>query len=344
MKNKEKTVASFERKNMTGMKVEEVLAKKNANLGSGVVGLSIIVTLNNLASSVRQIYEQIINVFSTNGQGFEILFVDDGSTDDSISLLHELRTQDARVRIVQLRSQFGEAAAFNAGLQIARGDVIVYFTGRVNINPMDLPKLLKKLEAGHDLVVGWRYPRRDSRLNQIVSNFFNKVSTHFSKVKLHDMNSGVMVARHEVFKDISFYGNLINFIPIMAQKQGFRIAEVQVEQLPGKFEHSRYIKNYIRRFLDIITVIFLTNYSKKPLHFLGFLGAVFTVIGLLISIYLFGYRVLGFGGIAGRPMLLLGVLLLVIGIQMISIGLLGEMIIFTHARKIKEYNIKEIFG
>lgn len=339
-----KTVTSFERKSMKGMKVDEVLARKSANLGTDVVGLSIIVTLNNQAQGVRQIYEQIVNVFNTNGQGFEILFVDDGSTDDSLSQLQGVKAQDARVRIVQLRTQFGEAAAFNAGLQIARGDVIVYFTGRVNINPMDLPKLLKKLEAGHDLVVGWRYPRRDSRLNQVVSNFFNKVSAHFSKVKLHDMNSGVLVARREVFKDISFYGNLINFIPIMAKKQGFRIAEVQVEQLPGKFEHSRYIKNYIRRFLDIITVIFLTNYSKKPLHFLGFLGAVFTAIGLLISIYLFLYRILGFGGIAGRPMLLLGVLLLVIGIQMISIGLLGEMIIFTHARKIKEYNIKEIFG
>lgn len=329
---------------MTEMKLEKVLERKNANLGDGVVGLSIIVTLNNLAQSVRQIYEQIINVFNNNGQGFEIVFVDDGSTDDSIIILHELRAQDTRVRIVQLRTQFGEAASFNAGLQIARGDMIVYFTGRVNINPVDLPKLLKKLEAGHDLVVGWRYPRRDSRLNQVVSNFFNKVSAYFSKVRLHDMNSGVMVARCEVFRDLSFYGNLINFIPIMAKKQGFRIAEVQVEQLPGKFEHSRYLKNYIRRFLDIITVIFLTNYSKKPLHFLGFLGAIFTAFGLLINIYLFVYRILGFGGIAGRPMLLLGVLLLVIGIQMISIGLLGEMIIFTHARKIKEYNIKEIFG
>jgi hypothetical protein len=129
---------------------------------------------------------------------------------------------------------------------------------------------------------------------------------------------------------------------VLADRQGYKIAEAKIEQLPGAFRKSKYFNEYVQRLLDIITVIFLTNYSKKPIHFLGFVGALFTLVGAVIEIYLFIYRIFQLGPIAGRPLLLLGALLLVIGIQLISIGLLGEMIIFTHARDIKEYNIEEI--
>jgi hypothetical protein len=134
------------------------------------------------------------------------------------------------------------------------------------------------------------------------------------------------------------------FIPVLAARQGYKVAEEQIEQLPGTFRKSVHVAEYIQRLLDIITVIFLTKYSKKPLHFLGFFGMIFTVAGLAMNLYLFVYRILGFGAIAGRPLLLLGALLLVIGLQMISIGLIGEMIIYTHAREIKEYNIETVIG
>jgi len=143
---------------------------------------------------------------------------------------------------------------------------------------------------------------------------------------------------------VPFYGALNTFLPVLAHHQGYRIAEEQVEQLPGHFDQSLKPKDYIRRALDMISVIFLSKYSKKPLHFLGFFGMIFTVLGAGIDLYLFFYRLLGFGGIAGRPMLLLGTVLLVIGLQMIAIGLLGEMIIFTHARQIREYNIETVIG
>ena len=241
-----------------------------------------------------------------------------------------------------MRSQFGEASGFTAGLKQSTGDVILYFTARVNINPEYLSALITKLEHGNDLVVGWRYPRKDSKLNQVISKMFNTITGKLSKVKLHDINSGVFVTKREVLDNINVYGDMHNFIPVLAERQGYKIDEAKIEQLPGKFRKSKYFREYLQRLLDIITVIFLTNYSKKPIHFLGFVGALFTLTGAVIEIYLFVYRLLLLGPIAGRPLLLLGALLLVIGIQLISIGLLGEMIIFTHARDIKEYNIEEI--
>jgi hypothetical protein len=151
-----------------------------------------------------------------------------------------------------------------------------------------------------------------------------------------------MAMKRKVLESVPFYGSLNAFIPVLAQRQGFKITEEEIEQLGGEFNQSLYPKDYIRRFLDLISVLFLRNYTKKPLHFLGFIGAIFAIVGAFIDIYLFIYRILGIGGIAGKPMLLLGTLFFIIGIQMISIGLLGEMIIFTHAKDIKDYNIEEI--
>jgi len=207
---------------------------------------------------------------------------------------------------------------------------------------LQVPNLIKPLDEGFDLFVGWRHPPRDSKLNLFVSKFFNFMINKVASLKLHDINSGIFAAKKEVLENISLYGDLNNFVPVLATKQGYKVTEEKIEQLPGWFRKSRYPSEYIRRFLDIITVFFLTRYSKKPIHFLGFVGAVFTISGIVINLYLFIYRILQLGPIAGRPMLLLGALLLIIGIQMVSIGLIGEMIIFTHAKEVKEYNIEEI--
>ncbi|RMF64851.1 MAG: glycosyltransferase, partial [Calditrichaeota bacterium] len=202
--------------------------------------------------------------------------------------------------------------------------------------------LVRKLEQGCDLVMGWRHPRKDWPLNQTISRVFNWLIKRVSKIELNDVNSGVFAARRDVLEDVPMYGNLNIFLPILAARKGYVVSDEKIAQLPGEFRKSKYLTEYIQRLLDIVTVIFLTNYSKKPLHFLGFIGLVFALVGGLMNLYLFFYRVFQFGPIAGRPLLLLGALLLVIGIQMISIGLIGEMIIFTHAKEIKEYTIEEI--
>jgi glycosyltransferase involved in cell wall biosynthesis len=304
--------------------------------------ISAIVPIYNIEDDIKSVYSNLVAFLKNSNYSFELIFVDDGSLDSTYKKVSELSKENPFISIIKMRSQFGEASAFTAGLKQSTGDVILYFTARVNVNLENLSALITKLEQGNDLIVGWRYPRKDSRLNQIISKLFNSITRKLSKVKLHDINSGVFVTKREVLDNINVYGDLHNFIPVLAERQGYKIDEAKIEQLPGKFRKSKYFREYLQRLLDIITVIFLTNYSKKPIHFLGFVGALFTLTGAVIEIYLFVYRILLLGPIAGRPLLLLGALLLVIGIQLISIGLLGEMIIFTHARDIKEYNIEEI--
>jgi glycosyltransferase involved in cell wall biosynthesis len=331
------------------MGTQAAAIKSNKNLGFEIKDfsykikkISAIVPIYNIEDDIKSLYSNLVANLKNSNYSFELIFVDDGSLDSTYKEVIELSKENPFISIIKMRSQFGEASAFTAGLKQSTGDVILYFTARVNVNLENLSALITKLEQGKDLIVGWRYPRKDSRLNQIISKLFNSITRKLSKVKLHDINSGVFVTKREVLDNINVYGDLHNFIPVLAERQGYKIDEAKIEQLPGKFRKSKYFREYLQRLLDIITVIFLTNYSKKPIHFLGFVGALFTLTGAVIEIYLFVYRIFLLGPIAGRPLLLLGALLLVIGIQLISIGLLGEMIIFTHARDIKEYNIEEI--
>ena len=304
--------------------------------------LSVIITLLNYEANIDELYHALADSMQQMNQQYEVIFIDDGSEDNTFQKTLDVTQNDPHVKVIRMRTSFGEASAFDAGVKHSSGSKIIYFTARVRINTNDLARLVEKIDEGNDLVVGWRFPRKDSKLNQIISKTFNFITGKLAKSKLHDINSGVFATRREVLDNIDVYGDLNNFIPVLAARQGYKVTEEKVEQLPGKFRKSRYFREYLQRILDIITVIFLTNYSKKPIHFLGFIGAVFTLTGAGIEIYLFIYRILQLGPIAGRPLLLLGALLLVIGIQLISIGLLGEMIIFTHARDIKEYNIEEI--
>ncbi|NOZ55529.1 MAG: glycosyltransferase [Calditrichaeota bacterium] len=331
--------------------VTEALAAEALEVSSDVwqsrkekADVSFVVILNDNEADVDELVRGLRDLVNNLDTRAEVVFVDDGSRDGTFEKLSRALTDFELARAVRLRSRSGEAAALDAGLSQSSGDVVVYFTARVRPNPAQLAALVAKIAEGYDLVIGWRHPRRDSRLNQIISKMFNRMVAWLTGLKLHDINSGVFAARREVLEAIPFYGDLNNFIAVMADRLGYKIAEVQIEQLPGRFRQSRYVREYLQRLLDIVTVIFLTRYSKKPLHFLGFLGAVFTLVGGVISAYLFFYRLFGFGGIAGRPLMLLGALLLVIGIQMISIGLLGEMIIFTHARDIREYSIEKVIG
>ncbi|MDQ7063005.1 MAG: glycosyltransferase [candidate division KSB1 bacterium] len=306
--------------------------------------ISVIIPIRNMAEDVPQMHAALTEGLKAYGQPYEILYVDDASTDATWQELQAVAKKDKRVKLLRMRSTFGESSAFDAGLKHAQGEKIIYAAARVRVNLAHIPKLLQKLDDGHDLVVAWRHPRQDSALNQRVSRWFNRLVQKLSKLTLHDINSSVFVTHRYVLENITFYGNLNIFIPILAAGKGFKVTEEQIEQLSGSFRQSKYVSEYIHRILDIIAVVFLTKYSKKPLHFLGFVGTIFTLAGALMSFYLFIYRILGIGPIAGRPLLLLGILLLVIGLQMISIGLIGEMIIFTHAREIKEYNIETVIG
>ncbi|MDZ7316536.1 MAG: glycosyltransferase [candidate division KSB1 bacterium] len=307
------------------------------------IKISVIIAVQNQQEFLPSLTADLLQTLSAV-ESFEIIFVDDGSTDNSWQVLQQIAEQHRNVRAIKLRTAFGESSALEAAMETAAGEEIIYLTSRVRARAQDLVKFIDRLKEGTDVVVGRRLPRRDSIINRLVSRLFNWVTNRLTGINLHDINSGVLAVRREVLECVPFYGALNTFLPVLAFRQGYRITEETIEQLPGRFAVSLRPKDYVRRFLDLISVLFLSKYSKKPLHFLGFPGMILTTVGAVIDIYLFFYRLFGFGGIAGRPMLLLGTVLLVIGLQMIAIGLLGEMIIFTHARQIREYNIEEIIN
>jgi len=294
------------------------------------IDVSVVLTSNNTSEALSRQNRGIVESLEGAGLSYEIIQVSENGS----------AAKDNTE--VYLKQSFKESEALKRGVKKAKGDIVAYIIGRVNIDTAGLNVLVEKVKSGTDMVVGYRTPRMDSKLNQFVSRVFNCITRKLTGLKLHDLNSGVIVAKKEIYKKLPMYGDLDKFIPILAFRKGYKVTEEKVAQMPGTYRQSFYVKDFINRMLDIITVIFLVKYSKKPLHLMGLFGLIFAVIGGGISMYLFIYRITGMGGIAGRPLLLLGVLLLLIGIQMISIGLLGEMIIFTHARDVEEYDIDEI--
>ncbi len=320
-----------QKKNTNGKRKSKVLGKVSA-----------IVTMSPNMESIEVLADSITKAIESSKYDAEIIFIDSGNTKISDDQKSKALSSFKNIKIVKLRSMASEAAAFDAGLQNSLGENILYINSAKRMNPTGINALLEELSKDLDLVMGWRHERKDSSLNQFISKVFNWFIKKLYHLKLKDINSGVFVARRAMFEELSIYGDMNIFLPVLAARKGYKVGEAKVEQVPGEFRQSKFISEYVQRILDFITVIFLMNYSKRPLHFLGFLGVIFTILGVLMNGYLFIYRFFGFGGIAGRPLLLLGALLLVIGVQMISIGLIGEIIIFTHAREQIEYSIEEI--
>ncbi len=318
------------------------LLERKPGTREGDVDVSFIVAISENVTDLQEIYRQSLEILESRGRPFEMIFIDNGLGGSEMEWIEERCRETSRIKLIRFRSVFPESSAVDAGFRASRGKVVSYMTTRVHVDPKGLAGLIDALGEGADLVVGWRHPRSDSRLNRLVSRAFNRITSTLGNLRLHDLNSGVFAVKREVLDDVLLYGDLDKFLPLLAHKQGYRVKEEKITQLPGKFRLSFYLKEYFVRFLDIITIVFLTNYSKKPIHFLGFVGIIFSVAGGLLSFYLFIYRITGQGPIAGRPLLLLGILLFVIGIQMIAIGLLGEMMIYIHASEIKEYNIERI--
>jgi glycosyltransferase involved in cell wall biosynthesis len=264
---------------------------------------------------------------------YELIFVDDGSTDDSWQVISDLHAADPVVSGVRMRSNFGTAMALAAGFERARADVVVMMDADLQDDPADLPKMLEKINAGLDVVVGWKVERHDPLNRRVFSFIFNKTVALVTGVHLHDMNCGFKAYRSEVLDSIPIYGDLFRFIPVLASWQGFRVSEVPVNHRARQFGRSRYgLERILRGFFDLLSVSFLTKYSRKPMHLFGLLGLLFSSLGVLICGYL---AVLWFSGegIGARPLLLLGVLLILVGAQSFSIGLLGEFMAFQYHRK-----------
>jgi dolichol-phosphate mannosyltransferase len=298
--------------------------------------LSVVVPVRNEERSVALLYEELAAALDPLGEPWEAVFVDDGSTDGSFAALTRLHAAAPNVRVVRLRRNFGKAAALMAGFDQSQGDTIVTIDGDLQDDPSEIPRLLAKLEEGFDLVTGWKTRRRDPLTRRILSRIFNAVTSRFSGVRLHDMNCGLKAYRAEVVRGLRIYGELHRFVPVLAHYRGYRIAELPVNHRPREHGRSRYgPERYLRGFLDLLTVSFIGRYRHRPLHLFGGLGLALGAIGLGILVYL---TILKLGGhaIGGRPLLTLGVLLVVVGLQFFSLGLISEMITSHHEERVPE--------
>jgi glycosyltransferase involved in cell wall biosynthesis len=311
--------------------------------------ISVVVPLHNEERSVALLYEELQAALEPLGDEWEAVFVDDGSIDGSFAALTRLHGAHENVRVVRLRRNFGKAAALATGFGQARGDVIVTIDADLQDDPAEIPRLLVKLEEGFDLVSGWKTRRRDPLRRRIPSRIFNWVTGRVSGLRLHDMNCGLKAYRAEVVRGMSLYGELHRFIPVLAQYRGFRIAELPVNHRPREHGRSRYgVERYVRGFLDLLTVSFIGRYRHRPLHLFGGLGLVLGLIGFVILVYLTVVKALGHA-IGERPLLTLGVLLVVVGLQFFSLGLISEMLTSQHeetagGRQQAELHVDEILS
>jgi len=298
---------------------------------------------------VALLFDELQAALEPLDQPWEAVFVDDGSTDGSFAALTRLHNAKDNVRVVRLRRNFGKAAALAAGFTQARGDIVVTIDADLQDDPAEIPRLLAKLDEGFDLVSGWKAHRRDPLSRRALSRIFNWVTSRVSGLRLHDMNCGLKAYRAEVVKELRLYGELHRFIPVLAHYRGHRIAELPVNHRPREHGRSRYgVERYLRGFLDLLTVSFIGRYRHRPLHLFGGLGLGLGAIGFAILVYL---TVLKIGGhaIGERPLLTLGVLLLVVGLQFFSLGLISELITSMHEertgpRERAELDVEEILS
>ncbi len=299
--------------------------------------ISIVVPLFNEEEALGLLHERLTGVLAGMGKSYEIVYVDDGSTDSSPKILRGIHGSDNRVKVVRFRRNFGKSAALSCGFEEASGDVIFSIDADLQDDPAEIPNFLSKLDEGYDLVSGWKARRHDPWLKVASSRFFNWVVRITSGVKLHDFNCGFKAYRREVVREVDIYGDLHRYVPFLAAARGFRVGEIKVKHHPRKHGRSKYgWDRYMKGFLDLLTATVITRFSRKPLHFFGGFGVLFFFIGFIILAYL---TVLWFitHSIGGRPLLQFGMLLMITGLILISMGLIGEMIIFHSPHGNMEY-------
>ena len=295
--------------------------------------ISIIIPLFNEESSLNELYAEIKN--NVSEYDYEIIFIDDGSTDNSLNILMELSKIDQRLKIIKFHNNYGKAEALSEGFSVSKGDYIITMDADLQDNPKEIKPIIEKIDEGWDLVSGWKKNRKDPINKTLPSRFFNFVTGFLTGLKLHDYNCGLKGYRKRVVKSLNIYGGLHRYIPAIVFQNGFKITEIEVNHRSRKYGNTKYGgKRFFDGFFDLITVLFLGKYTTQPLHFFGFIGIIGTVIGIIIEIY-----VLYLKYFLGEPfqlhfaLLMLGILFIVIGIQFFSIGLIGDMIVRSSPSK-----------
>ena len=309
--------------------------------------VSIIVPAYEEAESLPELADELRAACEEAGLSFRMWIVDDGSRDDTWRVVQRLHEKDPRVAGLRFRRNYGKSAALSIGFNRAQGRYVATIDADLQDDPSEIPRLIDTLEQGYDLVSGWKKDRKDPLSKTIPSRFFNWVTRHFSGLPLHDFNCGLKVYRREVVKNINVYGELHRYIPLLAKWEGYdRVTEQEVQHHPRKYGTTKFgTERFIQGFLDLITVVFLTRYAVRPMHFFGSMGTVAFVVGLGINLWL-SIEKLVFGNPIGgaRPLLLLGLLLILFGSQMFTTGLLGEMIIRPRMEDPSTYEVADAVG
>ena len=308
--------------------------------------ISVVIPLLNEEENIQQLYTKLEAVLVKLNKPYEIIFIDDGSTDNTFNILKDIHKKNSNVKIIKFRRNFGQALAFSAGFDHSKGDVIITMDGDLQNNPEDIPRLLDKLDEGYDIVKGWRVNRKDPFLSKKVpSKIFNWLTSRITGVKLHDFACALNAYRREVVENITIYGELHRYISVLASMRGVSIAEIEVKHHPRIYGESKYkVGRLIRGTFDLITIKFLLSYSTRPLHLFGIPGAISFFIGFVIGAHLTIERLVFGMGIGDRPLLLLAVLLVFLGAQFITMGLLGEVMtrIYYEVQNKPMYAIREI--
>lgn len=296
------------------------------------IQLSVIIPVFNEEGNIESLYREIREALEGLGVEYEILAIDDGSIDDSFTVLKRIHEEDRRVKVIRFRRNFGQTAAFAAGFDLAQGKTVITLDADLQNDPADIPRLLAKLEEGYDVVSGWRVERRDPFLTRrFPSMIANWLISEITGVRLHDYGCSLKAYRCEVVKNVRLYGELHRFIPALASWMGVQVTEVPVNHRPRKFGQTKYgPSRTIRVLLDLLTVRFLLSYSTRPIQIFGLLGFLFFGIGGLLLAYLGFVRLILQQPIADRPLVLFAILLTMVGVQLVTMGLLGELVVRTY--------------
>ncbi len=295
----------------------------------GIKKISIVIPLLNEEESLKPLYNDIKKSIAPYSFDYEILFIDDGSTDKSLQVIKQLARYDNKVHYFSFRKNYGKSAALNVGFAHAKGDVIITMDADLQDDPAEIPNLLKKISEGYDLVSGWKKVRHDPFIKRHSSKFFNWMTRFVSDVKIHDFNCGLKAYRKEVVKNVYVHGELHRYIPVLAGQKGFKVTEIVVKHHPRRYGKTKFgISRFFKGFVDLLTVLMITKYATRPLHFFGFIGTFSFIVGFAIDAYLTYEWMFKHVSLSNRPLLLLGLLMMIVGVQLFAIGLLGEL--FSH--------------
>ncbi len=307
------------------------------------VDVSVVVYVDKYLENASQMYAYVANLLNAEKRTFEFIFVDDGNGPSVHTAIEALHGFAKNVRVIRMPRFYGMSVAMMVGFRQASGNLILTLGSFLQVEPAEISKLLAKADEGWDFVNGWRVDRIDSPLNSMHTGIYNWLVRKVSLIELHDTNCTLKVFKRKTVPELPVYGDNYRFLPVLAARQGFRVTEVQVKQRKEINQHGFYgVGIYVRRGLDLLSLLFMGRFVEKPLRFFGSAGTVLLVIGIAINLYLVGVKYIGGESIAQRPLLILGTLLMVVGVQSASIGLLGELILFTHSSSIKPYQIEKI--